>query len=43
MRPEVVSNEVTVPLHPGARKRYEEARVLDETTDAARQAPALVG
>jgi uncharacterized protein len=28
MRPEVVANEVTIPLHPGARRRYEEAGVL---------------
>lgn len=28
MRPEVVANEVTVPLHPGAAQRYREAGVL---------------
>jgi TRAP-type uncharacterized transport system substrate-binding protein len=28
LRPEVVSNEVTIELHPGARRRYEEAGVL---------------
>ncbi len=30
MRPEVVANEVTVPLHTGAEKRYREAGVLRE-------------
>ena len=28
MRPEVIANEVTVPLHPGAARRYREAGVL---------------
>ena len=28
MRPEVVANEVCVPLHPGAAARYREAGVL---------------
>jgi hypothetical protein len=30
MRPEVVANEVTIPLHDGARERYREAGVLHD-------------
>jgi TRAP-type uncharacterized transport system substrate-binding protein len=32
MRPEVVANEVTIPLHPGAEARYREAGVLRDRT-----------
>lgn len=32
MRPEVVANEVTIPLHPGAQQRFSEAGVLRATS-----------